>query len=156
SCAATGALQENARMTASRSPGEIRHMFPSVFSYFYSPATQEQLGRWLTALRRSGGAAGTAEADAQRHVPDAEQAIARHTFDQALGREGLDACEKLGERQPNFHAREARAQTNVCAEAEGEVTVGRARDVEAERIVEHRVVAIGRHFPIGDLVAFLD
>src|SRR5262249_55440454 len=78
-------------------------------------------------LRGRGGAGGAAAADAQGHVPDAEQAIARHPFYRPLGGEAVDAREQLGEREPDFHAREARAETDVGAEAEGDVAIGRAR-----------------------------
>ena len=51
--------------------------------------------------------------------------------------------------------REAGAKADVGTEAEGHVAVRRARDVEAEGIVEDGRIAIGRHLPVGDLVAAL-
>ncbi len=58
--------------------------------------------------------------------------------------------------QPYLHAREAGAEADVGAEAESHVAVGRAGNIEAEGIVEHGRIAIGRHLPVGDLVAGLD
>src|SRR5438132_11714975 len=97
-----------------------------------------------------------AQPDAQRHVANAKQAVARHPIDRPLGFEGFDPRQELGESQPHLHAGEARSQADMRTEAEGHVTVWRTADVEAKWLVEHSRIAIGRHLPVGDLVAGLD
>src|SRR5215831_14846908 len=76
----------------------------------------------------------TTKANAQWHAANAEEAIAGHPFDWALGCEGFDPRQKLGQCQPYLHSREACTKTHVRAEPKGYVAVGRAGNIETERI----------------------
>src|SRR5882757_3644894 len=89
-------------------------------------------------------------------MSNAEQTVIGHPFDRSLRLEGFDPCQKLAKRQAHLHAREAGPEADVDAEAEGHVAVRRAGDVEPEWVVEYGFVAIGRHLPVGDLIAGLD
>ena len=66
------------------------------------------------------------------------------------------AGEQLVEHHRDLEARQAGAEAEVGAEAERHVLVGRAGDVEAERIVEHVLVAVGRRVEEHQLVALVD
>ena len=64
---------------------------------------------------------------------------------------------ELLEHHADLQAGEVGAEAEVrAAAAEGDVLVRRAPDVEAERVVEHVLVAVGRDVEDDDLVAFGD
>ena len=62
--------------------------------------------------------------------------------------------DELLEHDPDLHTGQVGAEAEVrAAAAEADVFVGGAQDVEAERVVEHVFVAVGRDVPDADLVA---
>ena len=81
---------------------------------------------FIAAFKKAGVPATVvnAEGDAQRHVPNAEQTVVGHPVDRSLGRECLDARQKLGEGQPHFHAGKAGPEADVDAKSEGDMAVG--------------------------------
>ena len=62
--------------------------------------------------------------------------------------------EQLLEHDPQLDAGQRAAEAEVRAESERHVVVGRALDVEAERIDEMVLVAVGRRVEQQQLVAF--
>src|SRR5215471_20533937 len=85
-----------------------------------------------------------------------KQTVAGHPLDRSLRSEGFDPVQKLREGQSHLHAGQASAETDVDTEAECHVAIGRTRNVKSEGIIEHGGIAVGRHLPVGDLVACLD
>ena len=68
--------------------------------------------------------------------------------------DGLDSLRQLLKQKLDLDPGEICAKTVVlAAAAERDVLVGRARDVESERIVEDFLVAIGGDLPDSDFVA---
>ena len=67
-----------------------------------------------------------------------------------------EAIEELVEHHGDLEAGQAGAEAEVRAEAERHVLVGRALHVEAERVVEHVLVAVGRRVEQHQLVALAD
>src|SRR5688572_11916595 len=59
----------------------------------------------------------------------------------------------LLEHDPDLEPRQARAQAEVLADAESQMLVRTARDVELLRILEHRFVAVCARVVNDDLVA---
>src|SRR5438132_970343 len=58
--------------------------------------------------------------------------------------DGFQARQELGEQGAGLHPGQGGAEAVVHPEAEREVLVGVTADVEAERVVEHLLVAVGR------------
>src|SRR5262245_47430539 len=83
----------------------------------------------------------TAASDPHRQVLHAVDEGGAQPLRRARDLDVREAPEQLLEHHPHLLAREARAEAEVLADAEREVLVGIARDVEAVRIREDRLVA---------------
>src|ERR1700719_3061367 len=78
-------------------------------------------------------------------------------LDRARALDNRDALHQFLEQDAHLHPRQARTEAEVrAAAAERDVLVGRAPDVERERIGENILVAIRRDIPDADLVARLE
>src|SRR5207249_6206217 len=79
---------------------------------------------------------------------------------QAIRRSGdlevRQPAEELLEHYRDLPPREVRTEAEVRPAAEAQVVVRIATDVEAERLGEHRLVAVGRAIEEQHLVAFAD
>ena len=82
--------------------------------------------------------------------------VAARPLDRAGQLDLADACAQLVEHDADLEAREVRAEAVVHAVTEPEVRIRVAVQVEAERIVEHELVAVRGRFPEHDLVAGAD
>ncbi len=72
----------------------------------------------------------------------------------AVELDGRPAVEELFEQHADLHPGEVRAEAEVrAAPAERHVLVRGPLDVEAHRVVEDALVAVGRYVPDDDLVA---
>ena len=65
----------------------------------------------------------------------------------------VQRCGQRAEQQPQLEAGQVGPDAEVGALPERQVRVGVAADVEAERVVEHRLVAVGRRVGQHDPVA---
>src|SRR4051812_43256137 len=79
-------------------------------------------------------------------APEPRAAAALHFADLVVGEAGQEARQ----RDLPLQAREARTGADVDAAREGEVAIGRARDVEAVGVGKLRRVAVGRADADGD------
>src|SRR5262249_11062260 len=89
-------------------------------------------------------ACGRGDSPNDRVFREAAEAGAAAAYEIAVATIGRKASDEAVERDGAFHPRQGCAQAHVHAGAEGNVAVGRARDVEAVRIGEFGRVAVGR------------
>src|SRR5713101_5983591 len=109
-----------------------------------------------TGMLMQRGMAGGGRSEAHRHPLDAGDGVRSQPLDRS--RE-LDIAHSAGdfiEHYAHFESRQIGAQAKMLAVAEGHVVIGRARDVEALRIVELGRIAIRREVPQNDAIAGAD
>src|SRR5688500_3374646 len=118
-------------------------------------APQSRTGSRPASSWGSGGRAGGREP--HREVLDAADEVGAQPVGLAEGLEAGYPPRQLLEQHPDLQPGELRAQAEVGpAAAEGDVRVGIAGDVEAERVVEHGLVAVAGDVPEADLLAGAD
>src|SRR5262249_5943661 len=80
--------------------------------------------------------------EADRHRLDAVDEVRAEVPNLAVELDAAEAAQQLTEHRPQLEPRQARAQAEMLADAERQVLVGRARDVEAVGIRKDILVAI--------------
>ena len=93
---------------------------------------------------------------AHRHALDAAEEARAQALDRAGQLDRVDAFDQVAEHDAQFEAREVRAEAEVLADPERDVTVGRAVDAKRERLVEDLFVAIRRRIEQAQVLAGAD
>ena len=97
-----------------------------------------------------------AQAHAHQHVLDAADEVRAQPFDRPDELYIREPRKKLFERDPHLEPGEPGAETEMVTDAESDVLVRIAADVEALRLGERLVVVVRRNVPENDFVAGSD
>src|SRR5439155_20289192 len=118
------------------------------------PVSRDSPGSRRAALELRPQDSGSAGRERARHALDAVDEVRAQQLRPAGDLEIGQPAQQLAKHDRRLAPREVRTQTVMSARAaEADVLVRLAQDVEAVRIREHRLVAVGRVVPEHDLLA---